>query len=80
VHRWRERIQQTHWAKRKWRSHEPYAIARPGKSFVIQFTVNVDVPEEGSDVTFVKVRNIYMVKRYGYEVVIVVKANKFQEV
>jgi hypothetical protein len=85
VYRWRAQIQQTHWAKRKWRSYEPYAIARLGKVFVIRFTIDVDAPEEGPDVTFAKAGNIDMtesalVKGYRCEVVIVIEANEFREV
>ncbi|SRR5258706_3705569 len=69
----------------EWSSHEPYAIARSSKVFIIRFTIDVDTPEEGSDVTLTEARYIDMakgdlVKGYGRKVVIVNYARNFREV
>ncbi len=70
----------------EWSSHEPYAIARLRKVFIIRFTIDVDTPEEGPDVTLTEARYIDMtkgglvkVKRYGRKVDLVNHARDFQE-
>ena len=68
-----------------WRSHEPYAIARLSKIFIIRFTIDVDTPEEGPDVTLTEAGYIHLpkgglVKGYGRKIVTVNHARDFREV
>ena len=68
-----------------WRSHEPYAIARLSKVFIIWFTIDVDTPKEGTDVTLTEAGNIDLaksgfVKGYGRKIVTVNHARDFREV
>ena len=69
----------------EWRSHEPYAIAWLSKVFILRFTIDVDTPEEGPDVTLTEAGYINMakgglVKGYGRKVVTVNYARDFREV
>jgi hypothetical protein len=55
------------------------------KVFIIRFTINIDTPEKGPDVTLTEVGYIDMakgglVKAYGGKVVIVNHVHNFQEV
>ena len=73
------------WATDGWRSHEPYAIARLSKVLIIRFTIDVDTPEEGPNVTLTEAGYIDLakgglVKGYGRKIVTVYQARDFREV
>ena len=69
----------------KWRSYEPHTIARLSEVFILRFTIAIDAPEEGSDVTlteagYINVAKGARVEWYGCEVVVVISAREFWEV
>jgi len=80
-----ERTQKPIERRRKWGPHEPYAIARSSKVLIIRFTIDVDAPEEGPDVTlteagYVDLTKGGLVKGYVCKVVMVEEASDFREV
>ena len=86
MYRWRKITQRPIFGQwTELRSHEPYAIARLSESFIVRFTIDVDAPEEGSDVTLTEARYIDMakcglVKGYSCKVITVNQARDFREV